>query len=124
MPIARRLAVGDAKGVDELRRAQPQQFASRGGGAEDADKRGAVPAAIPRGGEGQATGDVETQGDGEDEVAAADAAEALGCGEAGEQRRGSRMDTAAVVEGVIEVERMAHGGVDQRGLGRGDAVAE
>ena len=51
LAIAGRLTVGDAKGGQHLFRRQPDQFAGRRGGAEDPDRRGAMPAAVERAGE-------------------------------------------------------------------------
>ncbi len=117
LTVSRRLAVGNAKGIDELLNTQAHQFARCRRGPKNTDERCAMPTALFCGGESQSACDIETQGHSQHKIAAADAPEALGRGEAGKQRRRPRMNTPAMVQRIVEIQGMAHGRIDHGGLG-------
>ena len=102
---------------------KPHQLACCRGGAEDADRRRAMPAAIERARERDAARYVEPQRNRQQQIPPGDAAEAVAHGQSRAQHRDAGMDRAAGVQRVVEIQRMTHAGVQQRRLRRRQADA-
>jgi len=115
LTVAGRLAVGNTERAQHLFRRQAQQFTRRRC-PEDAHRRRAVPAAVHRTGECDAARHVQTQRHGQKQLLAANVTKAVSDSQHRTQYRDARMDRAAGVERVVEVERVPHAGVEQRGL--------
>src|SRR5262245_15264703 len=78
LAIASGITQGNAEGVHHLLDTQLQQFPSRGRGAKDAHGCRTMPTPIHSGGERYPTGNVQSQGDGEDTVTTRDATAPFG----------------------------------------------
>ena len=117
------MAVGDAEGGEHLFWRQTDEFAGGSRGAEYSDRRSAVPAAVERAGERDAARYVEPERDSQQHITPADTPEAVAYRQDSAQHRDARMDRAAGVQRVVEIERMTHAGVQQRRLGRRQADA-
>jgi hypothetical protein len=122
LAVAGRVAIGDPESGQHLVRCQPEQLARCRSGTEDPHRRGAVPAAVHRAGERDAARHVEPERDRQQQVLSGDAAaEAVAHRQDRAQHRDAGMDRAAGVEGIVEVQRVTHAGVQERGLGRRQA---
>ena len=80
LAIAGRVAVSDAEGSEHLLRRQLQQLACGRRGAEDADGRCAMPAAIERACQRDAARDIESQRNRQQELLSGDSAKAVAYG--------------------------------------------
>ena len=112
------LAECDSKRIHHLLRIQANQLAGSRGGTEHAHRRGAMPAAIERRGEGHAARHIEAERDRQKQALAGHAAEHVRYGKARGEHRCARMDRTAVIERVVKVESVRHAGVYHRGLWR------
>ena len=102
LPVARRVAVGDAQSVTHLLGVQAQKQARGDRRAEHSDAGGAVPAAIHRGGQRDPARHVQAQGDGADEAAAVHGADRVRHRQSRGEHGNPRMDGARRVVRVVE----------------------
>ena len=107
------LAVGNAKGMHHLHKAQLQQLPGRSRGPKDTNGRRAVPASVDCCGECQPTGNVEPQRYGQHQVTTRHPTTPLGHGKTGCQCGGAGMHTACPVKGIVKIQSVPHGRIDQ-----------
>ena len=112
------LAERDPQRIHHLLHIQAKQLAGSRRGAEHAHRRGAMPTAIERRGEGHAAGHIEPERDRQQQKLARHAAKHVGNRKARGEHRCARMDRTAVIERIVEVERMRHAGIQHGGLRR------
>jgi len=121
------VTVGDAEGGQHLCRRQANQFACGCGGAEDPDCGGTVPAPVERGRERDAARYVQTERNRQQDITPpdtpSDSRKAIAYREDRPQHGNAGMDGAPSVQGVVEIQRMTHAGVQQRRLWRRQAGA-
>ncbi len=111
MAIAGGVTEGDAEGAQHLFRRQAEEFARGRGGAEDPDRRGAMPAPVERARERDAARYVQTERDRQQDVTSTDTPEAIAYREDRPQHRNAWVDGTPGVQRVVEIERMTHTGI-------------
>ena len=77
LPIAGRVAIGDAKGGQHLFRRQADQFARGRGRAKDPHRRGAMPTSVQRARKRDAARHIQTQSDRQKDITPTDTPEAV-----------------------------------------------
>ena len=112
LSVSAGLRIRDAECISELFLAQAIQTAHGADYAENAERRGAVPAKVASGCERESHRDIEPHGRGCDELLPADAAELVGDGKRRAVHEGTRVHATAFIQHVIVVERMARGRVE------------
>ena len=123
LAIAGGVTVGDAEGGQHLLRRQTEQFTCGRGGAEDPDRRGAMPAPVERARERDAARYVQTERDRQQDITPTDTPEAIAYREDRPQHGNAGMDGTPGVQRVVEIQRMTHAGIQQRRLWRRQAGA-
>src|SRR5262249_160550 len=107
---------------------QADQLAGSRGGAEDPDRRGAMPATVESARERDPAGYIETERDRQQDIAPTDntptgTPEAIAQREDRPQHGDAGIDGTPAGERVVEIERVTHGGIQERCLRRRQAGA-
>src|SRR5271165_6964036 len=131
LAIAGGVTVGDAEGGQHLFRRQADQFACGRGGAEDPDRRGAMPAPVERARKRDAARYVQTERDRQQDITPSDSfigtptgtPQAVAYREDRPQHGNAGMDGTPGVQRVVEIQRMTHAGIQQCRLRCGQAGA-
>src|SRR5271166_3855 len=116
LAVAGGLAECDPQRIHHLLDVQSKQLAGSRRGAEHTHCRGAMPTSIDRRGQGDTAGNVEPERNRQQQPFARHAAKHVGYRKACGKDRCAWMDRTAMVERIVEIERMRHAGVQHGGL--------